>query len=139
MMNDDFESMDGDYSVNLNAVIKDKNSSAVTKLLASTLMNESYMTVGDFLLGLSDSDLDFLLEAVNEEQNMEDLLLITEMLVSAEGLSGSKTIEEATTRVNSFGTFVVLESLYRKGLIKVHHKNLSFGEDMGDKMVAEKI
>jgi hypothetical protein len=35
--------------------------------------------------------------------------------------------------------FVAMESLYRKGMVKVYHKNMSLGEDASDKIVVEKI
>jgi hypothetical protein len=36
-----------------------------------------------------------------------------------------------------FKGFIVMESLFRKGLINLYHENLSFGEEDGDKLIAE--
>jgi hypothetical protein len=34
---------------------------------------------------------------------------------------------------------MVIESLKRKGLVKVYYENISFGDDMGEKIIVEKI
>lgn len=35
--------------------------------------------------------------------------------------------------------FFACEGLFRKGLVKLHRENMSFGSDMGDKLLVEKI
>jgi len=35
--------------------------------------------------------------------------------------------------------FLTIESLSRKGLVKVHHNNMSFHEDCMDKIIVEKL
>ena len=34
---------------------------------------------------------------------------------------------------------VTMENLYRKGLIKLYHENMSFGEDSEKRVIVEKI
>jgi len=138
MMNEFDEEDISSFTVNLDKVVNDKNSSSITKLLAAKLMVQPYMTIGDFLNSLSDADVVTLLDMVEEEQ-LEDILLISEMLAGSEGLGGSKNVEEAQVKLNAMSNFIVLESLARKGLVKVHREHLSFGEDMGHKIVVEKI
>jgi hypothetical protein len=138
MMNEFDEEDFSNFSVNLEKVVKDKNSSSITKLLAAKLMVQPYMSIGEFLNSLSDDDVAILLDMVEEEE-LENILLITEMLAGSEGLGGSKDVEESTIKINAMANFIVLESLARKGLIKLHRENLSFGEDMQDKLIAERI
>ena len=137
-MNEFDEEDFSNFSVNLEKVVKDKNSSSITKLLAAKLMVQPYMSIGEFLNSLSDDDVAILLDMVEEEE-LENILLITEMLAGSEGLGGSKDVEESTIKINAMANFIVLESLARKGLIKLHRENLSFGEDMQDKLIAERI
>jgi hypothetical protein len=44
-----------------------------------------------------------------------------------------------TDRANQLISFLIIVSLERKGLVKVHYENMSFGDDMGDKIVVERI
>jgi hypothetical protein len=112
---------------------------AVTRLLAASLQANPYMRVGNFLKELSDSDLLILrdiCEEGDEHARFQELLLISEMLAKAEGLS-TKSIEVMTQRVGMLVMLLTMESLYRKGLIDVFHSNMSFGEDAGDKVIAK--
>ena len=45
------------------------------------------------------------------------------------------TLDTIHQRTNHLITLIAIESLSRKGLVKVHHKNMSFGDDMGDKVI----
>jgi hypothetical protein len=111
-------------------------------MLGADLLAKPYMAVGDFFKNLSDSDLDTLLkssEPETQESMMDDILLITMMLRGAEGLEQFTNIETSLQNVEQLITMLVLESLHRKGLVKLNHENMSFGEDMGDKIVVEKL
>jgi hypothetical protein len=66
------------------------------------------------------------------------MILISEMLSAAEGTNMGGT-PEVHQRLNMFITWLIFESLKRKGLVKIYYENISFGEDMGDKIVVEKI
>lgn len=147
---DPFENLDS-YELNLQKIIEDRNMLSVTRLLAATLLNTPYMTVGEFVSSLSDPDLQQLMEIADgmerEEEgdqdfdkvnHLEELVLITEMLVRAEGLITTNA-EDLTNRVGAFSMFLACEGLSRKGIIKLHHNNMSFGEDMGQKILVEKI
>ena len=141
----DEEDYDG-YTVNYEKIIKQSDLLAVTRLLATDLMNKPYMKVGDFVKGLSDSDLDTLCEVCDQSRDSDEpdsrfseIILISQMLAEAEGVAYDMTLDDVIVRSNQFAVFLVLESLYRKGLVKVHHENMSFGEDAGDKIVVERI
>ena len=113
------------------------NMLAVTRLLASQLMTESYITVGEFLTKLADSDLKLLVELTDQEDHdhMGDFILMAEMLATGEGCDTSKATEQYSDRTKQFVTFVILESLYRKGLVELKHENLSFHSDMDNKEI----
>lgn len=145
---DDSFNMDN-YELNLNKIIEDREMLSVTRLLATTLLYKPYMSVGDFVKSLSDRDLDALQEIAEQMEtsegdgfdkisHLEEIVLITEMLVRAEGLY-TPDVDVMTARVGAFCTFLACEGLARKGIVKLHHQNMSFGEDMGDKILVEKI
>ena len=100
------------------------------------------MTVGDFIGDLSDTDLDFLVKGIdleNGDKYYADYILICMMLASAEGVATPDDDEEFSQFVDRLIMLLAIESLGRKGLIKVYRENMSFGEDAGDKIVCEKI
>ena len=103
-------------------------------------MKSQYMSIGDFIKSLNDNSLQELNNISEDENhpNFEEMILITEMLAAAEGtnLGGTPQVHQ---RLNMFITWLVFESLKRKGLVKVYYENLSFGDDMMDKIVVEKI
>ncbi len=145
-----FDNLDS-YELNLQKIVAQREMLSVTRLLAATLLNTPYMTVGEFVSSLSDSDLEQLMDVAdglereeegdqdfNKVAHLEELILITEMLVRAEGLITTDA-NALTHRVNAFSTFLACEGLSRKGIVKLHHQNMSFGEDMGEKILLEKI
>lgn len=137
MENEDEET----YTINYAKVAGEKDLLAVTRLLASSLTNNPYITVGDFLKDLSDNDLAQLVEVIDdgeEHSNFEDLMLIAGMLSCGEGLPCG-TVEDYQRCMNMLMTYIVCESLFRKGLIKIHRNNMSFGDDMASACVAERL
>lgn len=132
---------DQGFCINFARVMSEKSLLSVTRLLATDLNNNPYITVGDFLKNTSDGDLQHLVDIIDEgeeHKNFEDLMLISGMLSLGEGLP-CRTVDDYHRVMNMFITFVVVESLYRKGFIKIHRKNMSFGEDMASKCIAEKL
>jgi len=141
------------FTVNYEMLMHSKNHLAITRKLASDLMKKPYMTVGQFISEASDGDIRQLLESTagDEEDDddlvegdvgekyLEDLILISEMLACAEGLEGSDDYDKVQHRVNQLIAFLAVESLARKGLVKSHPQNMSFGEDMAKKIIAERI
>jgi hypothetical protein len=129
------------FSINIQKLIGDNTLLAVTRLLGADLLARPYMAVGDFFKSLTDNDLQTLLKASEpdtQDEVMDDILLIGMMLRSAEGLEPLNELDQSKDIVQKIITFLVLESLYRKGLIKLYHENMTFGDDMEDKMIAEK-
>jgi len=138
-----------DFDINYDNVIASKECLSMTRILAADLKANPYMTVGDFLMHISKSDLAILSDIVEQhmgydendevtDERMADFVLMTEMLSRAEGLI-SENDDDLTRKINQFMTMVTMESLYRKGLIKLYHENMSFGKDVEHRIVAEKI
>jgi len=131
---------EGDFSINYEKVLHQETFLPVTRLLAADLMKSQYMSIGDFIKSLSDDVLYELNKIAEDENNLhfEEMILLTEMLAAAEG-TNIGGLPQVHDRLNMFLTMLVFESLKRKGLVKLHYENISFGEDMGDKIVVEKI
>ena len=137
------EGTEGTFSVRYEKVAQSKDMLDVTRLLAFDLITNPYMSVGEFLKNLSDSNLEILMDLVEEDEDKvgsryAELLLIAEMLARAEG-EDEGDIDILTSRTNAFTSFLVIESLARKGLVKVYRENMSFGEDMKDKVIVERL
>jgi len=133
---DDFS----DHTINYDRVVEHTKFLAVTRMLAITLREQQYMTVGDFLKNISDGDLITLMHISenHEDPRYEEILLISQMLAEGEGIS-DMTLDGFTLRTNMLGTYLVIESLARKGLVKFHRENVSFDTDQGHKLIVEKM
>jgi hypothetical protein len=128
---------------NMEKIIDAEGLLPVTKSVAKMLMRNPYTSLGRFFERLSDENLQALMEIIEEgdsefNDDMEDVVLMTEMLSRAEGVP-SQCIEDITENVNYFGACVTCVSLARKGLVRVYYDNMSFGRDQGDKVLVEKI
>ena len=131
---------EGEFSINYEKVLHEEKFLPVTRLLAADLIKSQYMPIGDFIKSLSDNTLEELNEICGDENhpNFEEMILIAEMLAAAEGTNIGGT-PEVHQRLNLFITWMAIESLKRKGLVKVYYENISFGDDMGEKIIVEKI
>lgn len=111
------------------------------RLMAYERLQNPYITPGEWLKNTDDSTISQLLEiseAGAEEDHYGNVMLMTEMLVQAEGLA-SDSDEEMLKNLNLFVSLLAIEGLSRKGLVKAYHENMSFGEDMGKKIIVEKL
>jgi hypothetical protein len=131
---------EGKFALAYENIIKSKGLMPLTRALALDLTAQGYMSVGDFLKSLSDSDVQNLLKISenNKSEQFSEIVLIAEMLAAGEGLA-LEGVDTTTARVNQFCMLIVIESLARKGLVKVFHENMSFGDEMGDKTIVEKL
>ena len=138
MENEEFDE-DGTFSVNIHRVAQDKEVLTLVRLLAMQLIATPYLRVGDFFKNLSDDDLETLNEISDENHShFDNLLLIAEMLATGEGLDHG-TMDIIHQRMNQLLMFIAMEGLHRKQLVRVYHENMSFGDDMGSKIVVEKL
>jgi hypothetical protein len=129
------------YTINYAKAATDTNLLASTRSLAKQLMENPYITIGHFIQDLSSGDIQALMDTIEDEHpnQYEDMIIITEMLSLAEGCDESQSEEEANDRISQMTMFLVIESLARKGMVKVYYENMSFHPDSGDKVVVEKI
>lgn len=128
------------FSINFENIVNGKNLLALTKMLAVQLRERPYTTPGDYMRSLSDGDIQMLVELTDkeEDEHFAEILLLAEMLAQAEGLERADE-DTMMERVNAMIGFIVIESLARKGMVKVHYENMSFGEDMRQKILVEKL
>ena len=87
---------------------------------------------------LSTDDLNALME-MGENQEIDELILISEMLAVGEGLENSEDDETVMKRIGLLYNFLLVESLGRKKKIKIYRENMSFGDDYEQKAIAEKL
>lgn len=136
MINED-EALYANYSI----INKNRDLLAITRNLAMNLSKTEYMSVEDFLLDLSDTDLQQLVEIIDfgsEHKNFSDLLLLSIMLAHAEA-TDSSSLDEYTRNINCLILFLICESLFRKGLVRIYRSNMSFDEDMNNLKLIEKF
>ena len=138
-MNFDFDE-EGEFGINYEKVLYEERFLPVTRLLAANLIKNQYMPIGNFIQSLKNDTLQELNDISEDEHHkkFDEIVLLSEMLAAAEG-TNIGGLSSAHQRVNIFITWLVFESLKRKGLVKIHYENISFGDDMGDKIVVEKI
>jgi hypothetical protein len=131
-----------EYHVNFEQVASSAHLPATIRLLAFDLIKAPYLSLGDFFKNASDRSIQELIEMVNDTENdedaMENLILLTMMLMTAEGLviTDDNDLHEAT---NAMTMIICGVSLARKGLVRMFYENLSFGEDMKHKTIMEKL
>lgn len=131
-----------EWVLQLEKIRNQKQYSAVTRLLAATLIINPYMSVGTFFQTISDEDLQSLLEKAeeikefdgSESPGTEEILLIAMMLAQAEG-SPAQNMEEMHDNISILTVFIAGTALARKGLVEAYYNNMSFGPDMKDAKV----
>lgn len=154
-MNYKEDAVDGQFDINYDKIITNKECLSITRILAADLQANPYYTVGQFLKNLNDVDLAELNDIVNcnfnanldeaddEEERetdprMADIVLLAEMLSRGEDIV-SKNDEELLTKVNQFMIFISIESLRRKGMVEAYHSNMTFGDDGDERMVVKRL
>jgi hypothetical protein len=135
----DFENSHPD----MEKIIRAEGLLPITKSVAKLLLKNQYLSLGKFFKRISDEHLQELMEIIDDADNefndgMEDIVLMTEMLSRAEGVP-SESIEDITENVNYFGACVTCVSLERKGLVRVFYENMSFGKELGEQTLVEKL
>lgn len=127
------------FTINYKHVAADKSMSRLIRCLAIDIMENPYTSIGDFFAKLTDDEVQDLVDRCEDTDNpkFSEIVLMAEMLAVAEGLNQGNE-DEIHMRTNQFCVLIACESLGRKGLANVFRENMSFGEDMGDKIVAIK-
>lgn len=131
------------FGVNFEMVLKDKHTSALTKLTVMKLKQQQYLTLAEFIQGLSDSDLAGLVSSFDrlayDDHVVSDTILLAEIVASGEGDSVFN-IDDVDERMGNLGYFVnvvTCESLKRKGLITIDYKNVTFDPAYKDAIFAK--
>lgn len=124
------------HTVNYHTVATYHQNPAVVKLLAREFIEgATYFSLGKWLEQLSSHDLDMLLglcedcQQTTEEDNEASLVLVLLSAVLTQGEGLELTEELAHTRLAALITFLMCESLYRKGQIEFDRSQASFGEE----------
>ena len=134
------------FTVNYEVIANDDSMPPFLRSLAFDVRKSTYMRPGDFFKKARDSDIEYIMESLDaasfddagEDENVTNVILLAIMLSSAEGVE-IRNEDDMHQRTNQLAMMAAMTSLARKGLIRVYYENMSFGEDMGDKLVAEKI
>ena len=137
-MSEDYD-FDFPFQVNYDKVFRTNSVLPLARLLAATLMENPYMTVGTYMQKARDSELALIMEISEDEEDerMSDLLLMAEMLARAEGVD-SPDIETVQGHLQAFISFAAIASLDRKDLIDTHYENMSFGEEFHEHIIAKR-
>lgn len=132
---------EGSFFINYDNIITNKTLLDSTRLLAVDITNNGYLSISDYLKKLSDSDLTFLLKSSEnpDSEGFSEILLLSEMLATGEGLDNSSTEDVLMKRIKVMIAFLAVESLGRKGMVRVLRENMSFGEDYNHKNIAERL
>lgn len=139
---DDFNDEDFfPFSINYDTIMDADDMMNITRDCVRAVRKQNYTTVGEFLQMVMSSDIQEAVEIASDEshEKASQFMLIAEMLARAEGLDEAMDMNTMRDRTNTMINFIVIESLGRKGLVEVHHKNMSFGEDMAKEIVVSKI
>jgi hypothetical protein len=137
------------YNINFNKVVQDSGFSGPTSKLAAEIVEHGYASIKDFFNDLTDDELQYYIETYTAflgddvtDDRADELLLLAGLMATAEGLDPALDEEDLETiqrRCGMLGQFFIFESLSRKGLIKFYRENISFGEDMMDQPIIEKV
>lgn len=132
------------FTIMFNNVIEDKNLLATTRLLAVDISKNGYVNIGEFFQKMPQDDLKKYLNMAEDldGDDSAEVLLLSEMLAIGEGLDNGldeTAPETMQNRMSQLIMFLACESLARQGLVKLYRENMSFGEDMGDKMLVERL
>lgn len=121
-------------AVNYERVSNSTDLHSIVRMTALRLMNNPYMSLKDFFEWVSQDDLDSLqsmIEDADNADNLKNLLLLAEMLASAEGLS-SLSEDESIKNLNTFCAYVTCASVGRKGIADVFYEKMTFGDEYAE-------
>lgn len=134
-----------EYRVNLDQVIQKDDHYIIAQEIAVLVKMNGLMSVGSILKSIPNDRLqemiDFIEETYQDEPIgqtcHEELMILSLMLIQAEGGQLSMSEEFAVNSMHQTMLFLMMESLYRKGLIELLHENLSFDEASSTRFVAK--
>ena len=130
-------------TVNYDKVVEATYLHSIIRMTALMIQKNPYMTVGNFFKNLNNDEVEQLCEMVDRGRHddsdaMMNLVILSEMLARAEG-SEPQNEDSSSANVNSLCAFITCADLARKGLVKIFYDNLSFGEEMKNAIIVERI
>jgi len=141
-----FQMSDDDYFLNYKEIANAEWVLPTIRLLAIDLQKCPYISLGDWFKSLSNRSIDELQEMAenvdedpDNEQYVEQAMLLSMMLSGAEGTADVKNMETTRHQLSMLLSLITFESLARKGLVRVYRENYTLGDDMGEKIVVEKM
>lgn len=132
---------DETFTISVQQIIENKTLLPITRKLAKRISKENYLTVGDYIISIEDEDLEYLIDLIPNENNVEtltkectELMLISELLALAEGLPAAN-VKNIMERTSFFTKLLVFESIYRKGIINAYHENWTLDLDANSDII----
>jgi hypothetical protein len=135
-----YDGYEDEYELNYKEIAATTRLAPVVRMLAIDLQEQPYMSPGDWFQKLSDRSLKEVMDIINDdsEEGLSEQLLLTMMLARAEGIV-TTAVEDIGHQVGVLRMLVAGVGLARKGMVKMYYENMSFGEDMQDKILMDKI
>jgi hypothetical protein len=133
-----------DYNIDFEVVSGSKDFQSSTRLLAVDMQKNGYANLAEFFRCLPDDVLQTYMNIAEDDESdsFSEIIVLSSMLAMAEGLDSElddDKMDVITERVNQLIMLLACESLHRKGLVKFYRENISFGEDMKDRVIVEKL
>jgi hypothetical protein len=138
------EDENNSYTFDLKQLASLPNMHSSVRMLAYQMMENPYHRIGPFLTGLSDHDIETLSDICHEQardedvvcESFENIMLLGMMLATAEGVEVND--ESVYTITNIMVAMITMESLRRKGFVKVFYDKVSFGPEFAQEKVVVK-
>jgi len=136
-----------EYHVQYESVASNSNFFPLTRLLAMQIMANPYITVGKFFEQLSDEDVYYLQQCVEDgadeidgepHDTTRNLVIMTLMLAQAEG-GPAANLDEIMAKTQSFKILCIIEALGRQGLAVPVRENYSLHEDAQNLQIAHGV
>lgn len=121
--------------INLQVVAGHEETHPVIRRMAQMILDGGgYASIGDIMNQINPEEMDQLLELCESEDGEQDVVLGTLILSHSEGVF-PQTLDELSRYTGAFRIMVGGMTLVNQGLAKVYLENMSFGEDMAEKVV----
>lgn len=126
-------------SLDISKAVNDTEFPAIVRITAQQIRSApSYYKIGTFLTQLAQDDLDTLCRSADQPSGDPGFALVALAMMLAQAEGGCvDSDDEARDAVSQLILFITMESLYRKGLIDLNHRNLTFAADSGQLEIAK--
>lgn len=137
---------DADYGINLDLILKTGDRYLIAQEMAVTIKMNGLMTVGMLMQSIETDKLQHMIDFIEETYESadpsddtchEELMLVTLMMIYAEGGQISMDPDVAIRAMSQTVMFLMMESLSRKGLVELRHENMSYDDAVSDRIVAK--